>query len=296
MAGFQEKWQIIVDRKNSVLCAGLDPTEFKMGNDYHCMPVSANKHDYALKYIESVAPYAAALKFNLNFWKKENDGKTLTEIIELAHSLDMLVIEDCKLSDIGSTNEACMKAASEKKIDAVTYSPFAGNIQEAGEQAKKAKLGIIALCLMSNHEYAQQKNNLIPAIVDQPFYSCEDLTYINHVPHVKQYVALACRARINNIDGIVVGAPSPQNHITENEIADIARFVRDDQVILVPGIGAQSGEISLMYKYFAPNQLIVNIGRSLMYPKGNHSSQNDQREAANHFSSYLNQERHHERV
>jgi len=280
MANLKQKWQIAVDIKNSVLCAGLDPSESAMKE------IGSTKKEWAFSYIESVAPYCAAIKANTNFWKTENDMKTLEEIVALAHSLDMIIIEDCKLADIGSTNDECMNTASEKKIDAITFSPFAGNLKETGEQAKKRNVGIISMCLMSNPEYNLQKNNLIA--IESSFYAQEDVLLIEHVPYVKQYVSLAYQAQIYNIDGIVIAAPSKDNHVQEQEIADISKYIRENEIVLVPGVGAQGGNIEFMWMYFKKDQMIVTVGRALMFPQGIKSRVSEHREAALHYKELLN--------
>ena len=157
---FKEKWLTAVEKKNSVLCAGMDPAEFHMGRGDEGLPESQpSKRHWALGYIEAVAPYCAAIKPNIQYWKgrgymqDEQDMCTLSEMCSLSHSLGMVVIEDSKLADIGPTNDAGMYYAAKKRMDAITYSPFAGNIKEAAEQAHKHNLGLISMCLMSNPEY-----------------------------------------------------------------------------------------------------------------------------------------------
>src|SRR3989338_4166399 len=94
---FRQKWLAEVERKNSVLCAGLDLSHKKI--------LKENKRDWTLKYIEAVAPYCSAIKPNINYWKREEDAKILEEACALSKSLGLIVIEDSKIADIGSTNE-----------------------------------------------------------------------------------------------------------------------------------------------------------------------------------------------
>lgn len=69
------------------------------------------------------------------------------------------------------------------------------------------------------------------------------------------------------MDGIVIGAPSEKNHIKKEEIATVRRYVGDEMLVLLPGVGEQSGEASAIWEYFGPEHVIVNVGRSLMFPK-----------------------------
>ncbi|MEK6881715.1 MAG: hypothetical protein AABY22_19000, partial [Nanoarchaeota archaeon] len=80
-------------------------------------------------------------------------------------------------------------------------------------------------------------------------------------------------------------APSKKNHIKDYEIANVAEFFAGN--ILVPGIGAQGGELELLLNYFSKERLIVNVGRALMFPNGSGSTPEDQREAAIRFYKML---------
>ena len=63
---FKEKWLEAVHKKNSVLCAGLDPAEYKMGRGENGLSKDdLSKGLWAKKYVETIAPYCAALKPNL---------------------------------------------------------------------------------------------------------------------------------------------------------------------------------------------------------------------------------------
>src|SRR3989338_5049959 len=132
---FREKWDAAVQKKNSVLCAGLDLSDFAMGREEGLGP-DDNRRDWALAYINAVGPYAAALKVNQQYWRGVGDGEALQEIHRVARELELLVIEDAKLADIGSSNDAGMFYAA-LRSDAVTLAPFAGNMEEAAEQARE---------------------------------------------------------------------------------------------------------------------------------------------------------------
>jgi orotidine-5'-phosphate decarboxylase len=301
---FKEKWLAAVEKKNSVLCAGLDPAEFNMERGDEGLPKSEpSKRHWAVRYIEAVAPYCAAIKPNIQYWKgrgymqDEEDMCTLGEICGLSHALGMVVIEDSKLADIGSTNDAGMYYAAKKGMNAITYSPFAGNIKEAVEQAHKRNLGLISMCLMSNPEYEKEKNKLV-SIEGESGYDSKDIITMNDVPYaqqsindvqyVKQYIQLAHDSAKYGLDGIVIGAPSKKNHIKEEEIQKARRYAGDNMLALLPGAGAQGGEASSIWKYFGKDNVIVNVGRALMFPNGQNSSSEDHITAAKQYQDMLN--------
>jgi orotidine-5'-phosphate decarboxylase len=283
---FRELWRETVDKKNSVLCAGLDPAEFDMGRGEKGLAEDIVKGGWALGYVDSVAPYCAAIKPNIQYWKGEGDLKALARICRHAHGLGLVVIDDSKLADIGSTNDAGVFYANQR-ADAVTFSPFAGNMREAVKQAHDREIGLIPMCLMSNPEYEREKNKLVH-IIDGTGYDVNDFIDANGEDHVKQYIQLAHDADEFKADGLVIGAPSPKNHITEEEIERVRGYVMKEMLVLLPGVGAQGGEADIIWKYFGRDSVIVNVGRSLMFPKGSSSTNRDHKETAKQYQGMLN--------
>ncbi len=285
---FIEKWLEAVERKNSVLCAGLDPAEFDMGRGEKGLPRGTDKKGWAIKYIEAVAPFCAALKPNTQYWKDDRGMSDLSEIIYKAGKLGLVVIEDSKLADIGSTNDAGVYYANKKDADAVTFSPFAGNMREAAEQARKRDLGLISMVLMSNPEFEREKNKLVPLDKDEGYLK-PHLWMIEGQSHVKQYIQLAHDAAAYGVEGVVIGAPSQKNHIKPEEIERAGLYIRENMLVLCPGIGAQGGEAQELWKYFGRDRVIANVGRSLMLPEGSDSTPEQQAEAAEHYRKMLNE-------
>lgn len=293
MVSFREKWLVAVEEKNSVLCAGLDPAEFKMGRGEEGLPKSVkdnqDKLAWGMRYLEAVAPYCAAVKANIQYWKAEGNMESLAILSEAAQEFGLEAIDDSKLADIGSTNDAGLYHAKQKGFDTVTVAPFAGNLKEAAEQAKKRDIGLISMCLMSNPEYERVKNEWVRIDSKEDYCNPFDAIEIEGVPHVKKYIQLAHDAAQYGLDGIVIGAPSKKNHLKEKEIFVARAYSRDDTLVLLPGVGAQGGEAQAIWKYFNPNNVIVNVGRAVMFPKGSGSSPKEQAEAAKHYRDMLNE-------
>lgn len=286
---FREKWLEAVERKNSVLCAGLDPAEFNMGRGEKGLPKGKNKLAFSLNYLKAVSPYVSIIKPNLQYFKKEGDLLALKEIYEAAQDLGLLVIEDSKLADIGSTNDAGFFYAAQR-ADAVTFSPFAGNIEEAAQQAHNRGVGVISMCLMSNPEFKREKNKLVD-VSDDTFpkdYRHQDIISVDDVPHVKQYIYLANQSSKHGLDGIVIGAPSEKNHITHEELKNVYEYSNDEILVLLPGVGHQGGEAGEIWNYYGPERVIVNVGRALMFPQGSDSTSEDHVAVAKHYRDMLN--------
>jgi orotidine-5'-phosphate decarboxylase len=284
---FLEKWLEAVDKKNSVICAGLDPAVFEMGRKDEGLPRDAYKLVWSLNYLEAVAPIAAATKPNFHYWKSESDIANLDKIFKQATQLSMVDIEDSKLADIGSTNDAGFFYAA-KRADAVTLAPYAGNMGEAAKQAKARHLGLITMCLMTNPEYAIEKNMLVP-VSDPDTYDKQDLQQIGDQLYVKRFIQLAHDANKFGLDGIVVGAPSADNHIKEEEIAKVRVYAGDKMLVLMPGIGKQKGFAQIHFKYFHKDMVIANIARQLMFPNGMNSTPEDQLAAAKKYQQDFNE-------
>lgn len=282
---FSRAWLETAARRDSVLCAGLDPPTAELGRGERGLAPGVDRRAWALGYVEAVAPFCAALKPNVQYWKGPGDVEILEEACTAARDLGLLVIEDAKLADIGSTNDAGFFYAA-RRADAVTFAPFAGNVSEAVEQARTRGIGIIVLCLMSNPEYAGEKNKR-RAAGDRPRSPGGSESPRGAEPE-PQYLELAAAARAAGADGVVVGAPSPANHVTEAELVAVAERIGPGTVVLMPGVGAQGGDVAGVWRAFGEGQVIVNAGRALMFPAGSRSTPAEQAEAARSLNAELN--------
>ena len=292
---FLEKWLAREDKINSILCAGLDPPIFEMGRQEKGLPQKTEKHTWCRRYLEAVHPFCSGVKFNTQYWKEPGDMAFLKEIYSLACEMGLVVIEDSKLADIGSSNDAGFYYSA-ARADAVTIAPFAGNLQEAGKQKQKRTIAAISLCLMSNPEYKREKNKLIPidneeSSIGTKSFHAEDIITIENNHYIKQFIYLAKEAEHSGIDGVVIGAPSRGNHITLEEVQKAAGYTGPSMAVLCPGVGAQGGSAELLFRVFGKNRTIVNCGRSLMFPEGSSSTPEQQRDAAKHLNAMLNRQR-----
>jgi len=291
MQSFKEIALAVIENKGTPLCAGIDFAEYEMGRGEKGLPEGVEKRDAVLQYISAVAPHCAFVKPNLQYNQALGDMELLLEISELSKSLGLVIIEDKKLADIGSTNDAGMFYA-ETRADAVTLALYAGNMQEAAQQLKKRNLGGIHMCLMTNPQYADEKRSLKPINPDHTKeYQDEDVHWIAlpgetvKQPYVMQFVKLAHEANKFGLDGLVIGTTK---HITSEEIAKARQYAGPEMFALVPGIGDQGGEAQQIWEHFAPDRAILNVGRSLMFPKGSKSTPEDQRDKAKYFTDLFN--------
>lgn len=255
---FARKWRAAVEKKDSILCAGLDPAEFGQRGGAS-VPHGSDKLEWCLDFIEKVAPFAAAIKPNRNYIQDLSRAQTRA-LTDRIHELGMVAILDNKFADIGDTNDSGFYHAQQEGFDAVTYCPFPGNAGEAAKQAHARESGLITLVLMSNKGFEVIKNSTIRGF--------------------KGYEYFALQAAEHDSDAIVVGAPSPDNHITDYEVRRVREIVGPKSLVLMPGVGAQGGEAKYIIEVFGDN-VIANVGRGIL-------AAHDPAKAAKRYRDMLN--------
>lgn len=240
---FIEKWQSHVESKNSLLCVNLDPAEWGQRESL-TLKEGDSKVAWSKSIIEKIAPYAAAIKPNRQYFK-DISRREMLDINTFAHSLGLLSIDDSKVADIGDTNDAALFHAVQEGFDAITYCPFPGNIAATCKMAQKRGIGLIPLALMSNPAFGMMKNIIIDGM-----------------PAYQHYAQLS---RDHGAAGVVIGAPSPSNHITRKEMEALKSSI-GPLTVLVPGIGAQGGDLGPVVEIFG-DKAIVSVGRDIAYHK-----------------------------
>src|SRR5690606_29128157 len=113
------------------LCVGIDPHPGLVA-DWGLPDGVPGLRELALRTLEAVAPYAAAVKPQAAFYERWGSGgmAVLEELIAASRAADVLCIVDAKRGDIGSTMngyaEAFLGDDSPLAGDCVTLSPFLG--------------------------------------------------------------------------------------------------------------------------------------------------------------------------
>lgn len=233
-----------IKTKKSQLCVGLDPRPEKVQPD--------SLYEFCTDIVEKTSDYCFCYKPNTQYIMPMgfSEIKALNEYI---HERGCLSISDHKLSDIGSTNEAALYWLSEMGFDAVTYSPFPGNIRETIENGRKYNLGVITLTLMSNPE----ADFFMKAVIREKY------GYEIIAKQIVKYDGL----------GAVIGATC--------DIEDIKRIhsVLKDQLILSPGVGAQGGGLDIVRTF--KERTMVNVSRDII-------THNNPGERAKYYQNLIN--------
>jgi orotidine-5'-phosphate decarboxylase len=225
-------------RKNkSWLCIGLDP-------DPELMPeVDVLQFNKAI--IEATSDLVCAYKPNLAFYEAlGTEGLAVLEKTIKCIPGNIPVIGDAKRGDIGNTAKAYARALfSVLGFDAATVNPYLGfdSIEPFINYQDK---GSFILCRTSNKGAADFQDLLIDGL---PLYE-----------------AVARKAKewntYGNI-GLVVGATYPE------ELKKV-RSICPEMPLLIPGIGAQRGDLASAVGYGVDargEKAIINISRQILY-------------------------------
>lgn len=245
MTALEAAWH----QRNSLLCVGLDPDPAKFPAHLQGRPDAIL--EFCKAVVDATADLVCCFKPQIAYFaahRAEDQLEALIEHIHLAHP-DTPVILDAKRGDIGSTAEQYAIEAFERfKADAITVNPYMGRDSVDPYLAYPDK-GVILLCRTSN----QGGSDLQFLDVDTP------RGRMKLYEHVARTVAEDWNASGNC--GLVVGATFP------GEIARV-RELTGDMPLLVPGIGAQGGDIAATMAAGRTAKgagLMINSSRAVLY-------------------------------
>ena len=239
---FIDKLNEAAKKNRSLVCVGLDTSpEF--------IPSGMSVLEFNKAIIDATADLVCAYKPNLAFYEVQGEKGLETLHNTVKHiPQDIPVIGDAKRGDIGNTSAAYAKSLFEYfGFDAVTVSPYLG-FDSLEPFLKYKEKGVIILCRTSNKGAAD-----FQSLICQ--YEGKNLP-------LYEVVALkASQWNINHNVGLVVGATYPE------ELKNI-RQAHPDMPILIPGIGAQGGDLELAVRYGIDAHhkgIIINSSRGIIY-------------------------------
>ena len=225
---FLEKLTEASQKNKSLLCIGLDP-------DPVLMPDKVRVLDFNKAIIEATADLVCAYKPNFAFYEAMgNEGlNALRQTVEFIPK-DILTIGDAKRGDIGNTAKAYARSIFEDfNFGATTVNPYLGfDSIEPFIQYKDR--GVFVLCRTSN-----------PGAADFQSLQCE--ADKDNRPLFEIVARKVSQWNTHGNLGLVVGATYP------DELAQI-RNICPDLPLLIPGIGAQGGDLALTIRYGADHE------------------------------------------
>lgn len=242
---FIEKLKNRWTQSSSLLCVGLDP-------DFDRFPLSIKEKknpyfEFCTAIVDATAEFACAFKPQIAYFASCGAEGELKDIIDYIHEKhpDIPVVLDSKRGDIGSTAKHYAKEAFVRYgADAVTLSPYMGfdSVQPYLEYEDR---GAILLCRTSN-----------------PGGNDIQMLQVDGKPIYQRVAELASGPwNLNGQLGLVVGATYP------NEIAAV-RTIVGDLPLLVPGVGAQGGDINACVTAGVTKDMtgmMINSSRAILY-------------------------------
>ena len=261
---FNERFAAICKRKKSHVCVGLDVDLNKIPDFLKGSEDAAFQFSRAI--IDATQEHVAAYKINIAFFEAYGvSGWRVLEMIADYLPKDVIRIADAKRGDIGNTSRMYARAFLEElPFDAVTVNPYLG-IDSVAPFIEESEKGVFVLCLTSNKSAADFQ------------YKQSDGRQLYEDVAVK---TMEWNGRDNC--GLVVGATKAGSLGSVRSLAPSIPF-------LIPGIGAQGGDLALSLKnvFIAPSdKAVINSSRGIIYA----SSEEDFAEVAARKAEILKNE------
>lgn len=257
-----------IKQKQSLLCVGLDPDITRL--PAHLRKTTNPVFAFNKAIIDATLPYAIAYKPNLAFFEALGmEGlEALHATVEYLSDKQVMVIADAKRGDIGNTARQYARSIYiELKADAVTLSPYLG-FESVKPFTDFEEKWFFNLALTSNsgaNDFQLLESDGRPLFT----YVLEKFT--NYCPDVRH--------------GFVVGA-------TQSEYLAQVRHYAPEAWLLVPGIGAQGGNLAEVIEHLHVPQghkIILNSARSILYASSGRDFDLAAARAAEHTVEHIRQ-------
>jgi orotidine-5'-phosphate decarboxylase len=249
MQSLRQAWQ----RNDSLVCVGLDPEPARFPAQLRDDPDAV--FAFCTGIVDATADLVCAFKPQIAHFAALGAEDALQRLIAHIHDRHpgVPVILDAKRGDIGSTARHYAEEAFDRyQADAVTLNPYLGrdSVQPFLDRADK---GVILLCRTSNPGGADFQNL---AVHDG------DRRTLPLYQHIAATIARDWNAHGNC--ALVTGATFPE------ELGAVRALVGNIP-LLVPGVGAQGGDVAAVLAAGAladGTGLIVSSSRAILYAGG----------------------------
>lgn len=241
MQSLQANWS----RHQSLVCVGLDPELPKF--PAHLRDDADAVFKFCAAIVDATADLVCTYKPQIAHFAALRAEDALERLIAYIHEKHpgVPVILDAKRGDIGSTAQHYVTEAFDRfQADAVTINPYMGR-DSAQPFLDRADKGVILLCHTSNPGAADLQDLDIGG---RPLYQ-----------HVAKLVADSWNSHGNC--ALVTGATWPE------QLAEVRALV-GDVPLLVPGIGAQGGDVEAVVRNgrtHAGTGLMISSSRAILY-------------------------------
>jgi orotidine-5'-phosphate decarboxylase len=272
MQSLHQAWQ----RNHSLVCVGLDPEPAKFPAHLRDQPDAV--FDFCRAIVDATADLVCAYKPQIAHFAALRADDALERLIAHIHAAHpgIPVILDAKRGDIGSTAQHYATEAFERyQANAVTLNPYLGrdSIQPFLDRADK---GVILLCHTSNPGAADLQDLIVESTDGQrlPLYQ-----------HLARTIARDWNTHGNC--ALVTGATWPE------QLAQV-RILVGDMPLLVPGIGAQGGNVEAVLRHGRTANgtgLMISSSRAILYAGSGEDFATAARQAAETLREQINRSR-----
>jgi orotidine-5'-phosphate decarboxylase len=235
---------------DSLVCVGLDPEPAKFPASFAGDPDAV--FSFCRAIVDATAEYACAFKPQIAHFAALGAEDALQRLIAHVHAAHpgVPVILDSKRGDIGSTAQHYAAEAFDRyAADAVTANPYLGrdSVQPFLDRAER---GVVVLCRTSNPGAGDLQDLVVSGNGSdgRPLYQ-----------HVAEKVAREWNGHGNC--ALVVGATWPA------QLREV-RAIVGDLPFLVPGVGAQGGDVEAVVTHAKTADgagLVVSSSRAILY-------------------------------
>jgi orotidine-5'-phosphate decarboxylase len=267
MTAFTDRLRSVQQSSNSLLCIGLDTDITKLPPSLPRTPDGVL--EFNRRIIDATSDFVCAYKLNLAFYEAlgEHGWRVLRETRERITS-STIAIADGKRGDIGNSSELYARSLiTELHFDASTVHPYMGG-DSLEPFFRFPEHGVFVLALTSNP-------------------GAKDLQYLKTgaKPLYEHVIGRAKRWNTNRNIGLVAGATRPA------QLKRI-RALAPGMPLLIPGIGAQGGDLKRAVQYGCDSEgllAIINAGRNVIYASSGEDFTEAARKAAMTMKEQINQ-------
>lgn len=272
MQALRRRWT----EADSLVCVGLDPEPAKFPASFAGDPDAV--FGFCRAIVDATAPFACAFKPQIAHFAALGAEDALQRLVAHIHAMHpaIPVILDAKRGDIGSTAlHYAGEAFDRYGADAVTANPYLGrdSLQPFLDRADR---GTVILCRTSNPGAGDLQD--LPVLDgsggSRPLYE-----------HVAETVARHWNGHGNC--ALVVGATWPR------QLREV-RAIVGDMPLLVPGVGAQGGDVEAVVRNARTadgSGLVVSSSRAILYASGGNDYAQAAADAARQLRDAINHHR-----
>jgi len=265
---FIEKLTKASQKNKSLLCIGLDP-------DPERMPDKVSIFEFNKAIVEATADLVCAYKLNLAFYEAlGNEGLDALKQTVNCIPDEIPAIGDAKRGDIGNTARAYARSIFDNfNFDATTVNPYLG-FDSVEPFIQYRERGVFILCRTSNAGAGDFQD--LHAELDGSYRPLFEIVALK----VSQW------NKYGNL-GLVIGATYPEE-------LKLIRQSHPDMPLLIPGIGAQGGDLASAVRYGVDSRgerAIINSSRQIIYASPGKDFAQAARRAATELREQINHHR-----